>query len=429
MPTTWGFIGDSDGSGEWFSSTKNFSGSATKSYPFLGQNDHSGEWFASTKLFCGSATKSLPYIGQKDNSGEWFSSSVYYDSAAEKYKAWIGANDAALNWVGAIYMGNILLGTGSGGITVLPVPSVETPPLVFYQSDGVLPPISSPVAGNVLTVYYSTSAADALLLSNFNAGSAWVQLAGDNLPTAWLGIFQVIAMGHSVPYNAPDALSRYWFQVTVTGSPAAVYQSYSSVPSVEEIPMAILQCNVGAHPRPGDGLSSLPPGNIVTVYYNDIHDRSGPDTDLNTAFATAGGAYIYLSGGTLPAQLIGVFKVTAIGADKPYHDDQDTHNWFQFICGPPSTFAYAQYPPGGPGAQYVNVISGTFDSTARYQQVLGLSVGFGFTLKGGFKGLTWMKNVVVMSRDYWDISLGTPYSGQLFPHGGNSPSPGQVFPY
>ena len=48
---------------------------------------------------------------------------------------------------------------------------------------------------------------------------------------------------------------------------------------------------------------------------------------------------------------------------------------------------------------------------------------------GGYVGITWMKNVFVLTRDYWNLSLGTPYSGQLFPHGGNAPGPGQVFPY
>jgi hypothetical protein len=48
---------------------------------------------------------------------------------------------------------------------------------------------------------------------------------------------------------------------------------------------------------------------------------------------------------------------------------------------------------------------------------------------GTYQGLTFMKNVFAMTRDYWDTSLSTPYKGQLFPTGGNSGGPGQVFPY
>jgi hypothetical protein len=48
---------------------------------------------------------------------------------------------------------------------------------------------------------------------------------------------------------------------------------------------------------------------------------------------------------------------------------------------------------------------------------------------GTYLGLTWMKNVWVITRDFWDKSLSTPYSGQLYPTGGNNPGPGQVYPY
>jgi hypothetical protein len=48
---------------------------------------------------------------------------------------------------------------------------------------------------------------------------------------------------------------------------------------------------------------------------------------------------------------------------------------------------------------------------------------------GGYLGLTFMKNVFVLSRDFWDTALSTPYSGQLFPTGGNSGGPGQVYPF
>ncbi len=94
-----------------------------------------------------------------------------------------------------------------------------------------------------------------------------------------------------------------------------------------------LQGDKGAHPRPYDGSAvSLHPGNIVTVYYNDIHERPGPDQVLIDAFNSPVGAFVWITDTFLPASLQGLHQVTAYGADKPYHDSQDTHNWFQFIC-------------------------------------------------------------------------------------------------
>jgi hypothetical protein len=51
-------------------------------------------------------------------------------------------------------------------------------------------------------------------------------------------------------------------------------------------------------------------------------------------------------------------------------------------------------------------------------------------LFGTFYGLTWLKNIAVLGRDYWDGSLTTPYSGQLYPvpnSGGTTT--GQIYPY
>jgi len=61
----------------------------------------------------------------------------------------------------------------------------------------------------------------------------------------------------------------------------------------------------------------------------------------------------------------------------------------------------------------------------------GYSVTLGGTLVAinGYRGIPWLKNVFVMIRDYWDLSLSTPFAGQLFPTGGNSGGPGQVYPY
>lgn len=53
----------------------------------------------------------------------------------------------------------------------------------------------------------------------------------------------------------------------------------------------------------------------------------------------------------------------------------------------------------------------------------------GHVFDGGYVGLTWMKNVFCLSRDYWQSVLSTPYSGQLWPTGGKTGGPGQVFPF
>lgn len=50
-------------------------------------------------------------------------------------------------------------------------------------------------------------------------------------------------------------------------------------------------------------------------------------------------------------------------------------------------------------------------------------------LIAGFVGATFMKNVFILTRDYWTISLSSPYVGQIFPTGGNSGGPGQVYPF
>ncbi len=133
------------------------------------------------------------------------------------------------------------------------------------------------------------------------------------------------------------------------------------VPSVEETNsgagMPILQSTAASgDPRPWDGdNASNHPGNSVIVYYNDVHDRSGPDDSLISAFNSAAGAYVYLAGGTMPSQYTdgpfhappgapgGCYKVTGYGANLPYHDTQDTHNWFSFVCGGAAEGIYGQY--------------------------------------------------------------------------------------
>ncbi len=139
------------------------------------------------------------------------------------------------------------------------------------------------------------------------------------------------------------------------------------VPSVIETPEYILQSSApSGHPRPWDGdIVTNHPGNVCIVYYNDIHDRPGPDQSLINAFNSATGAYVYLSGGTTPATYTdgpfhappgyvgGCYKVTGYGADKPYHDTQDTHNWFTFTCGGPALGLFANY---GAAAVYQQAI-------------------------------------------------------------------------
>ena len=53
--------------------------------------------------------------------------------------------------------------------------------------------------------------------------------------------------------------------------------------------------------------------------------------------------------------------------------------------------------------------------------------GSGFTVDG-FTGITWNKNIVTINFPFFDSSMGTPYSGQLFPTGTSVGSVGQVYP-
>lgn len=56
----------------------------------------------------------------------------------------------------------------------------------------------------------------------------------------------------------------------------------------------------------------------------------------------------------------------------------------------------------------------------------------GYVFEGNYTGLSWLKNVFMMSRDYWDsgaYSRSTPYSGQLFPVGPGQGGSGQIYPY
>ena len=182
-----------------------------------------------------------------------------------------------------------------------------------------------------------------------------------------------ITTGAGSPWINPSYVSSPSLFATVqTGPTGPVYPP----PSVIEIPMPILQAGVGAHPQPGD---PLPPGNIVTVYYNDIHDEPGPDTNLINAFNSPAGAYITMSGGTLPSQMRGTFKVTAYGDDKPYHDTQDTHNWFEFICPGPPLATYAEY--GSASYQQVSQQLSDFSQDLRATNA-GFALGSQGTMAG-----------------------------------------------
>lgn len=50
------------------------------------------------------------------------------------------------------------------------------------------------------------------------------------------------------------------------------------------------------------------------------------------------------------------------------------------------------------------------------------------TFRDGYHGIK-NTNIIAMIRIFWDTSLSTPFKGQLFPVGGNSGSPKQVYPF
>ena len=57
------------------------------------------------------------------------------------------------------------------------------------------------------------------------------------------------------------------------------------------------------------------------------------------------------------------------------------------------------------------------------------SDGISSIFNDGYVGMKWLKNVFCLLRDYWDATLSTPYSGQLFPPGSGTGGPGQIYPY
>lgn len=74
---------------------------------------------------------------------------------------------------------------------------------------------------------------------------------------------------------------------------------------------------------------------------------------------------------------------------------------------------------------------GQFDTGGAHYPLPGPIMYFngGAVFAEGYNGIGWLKNVFFMSRDFWDDEMTTPYSGQLFPTGGNSGGPGQVYPF
>src|ERR1019366_4252441 len=200
----------------------------------------------------------------------------------------------------------------------------------------------------------------------------------------------VIILDPTVDVDPDDASislnSTQQYMATVTGEmvvlgapppPSVIWP----VPTVEEIPLPILQCDKMPYPRPYDGDYTSHPGIYFTVYYNDIHDRSGPDLQLYAAiggdpknyipvhdgdghgtFLATKTAYVLLSVGSnmnspapnipLPTQYQGYFLVYAMGKVKPYQDTQDTHNFFVIQMSSAmanSKYGISPYPGGFAG--------------------------------------------------------------------------------
>lgn len=85
---------------------------------------------------------------------------------------------------------------------------------------------------------------------------------------------------------------------------------------------------------------------------------------------------------------------------------------------------------GVPSTQVVALAQGdTVEASTGNFRIFSESYFIGDIFLGGYTGLAWMKNVFVLSRDYWDTALSTPYSGQLFPVGAGQGTPGQVYPF
>jgi hypothetical protein len=52
-----------------------------------------------------------------------------------------------------------------------------------------------------------------------------------------------------------------------------------------------------------------------------------------------------------------------------------------------------------------------------------------WTAAAGYTGPTFLKAIYVFVRDFWDKSLSTPYSGQIFPTGQSQGTTGQIYPF
>src|SRR5271157_634738 len=173
-----------------------------------------------------------------------------------------------------------------------------------------------------------------------------VVTTGANPSTATLSVYVDPVTGTAAPLSIPingtnagtDTITAYMDSHSLSSQVATVV--WHSAPVFAPVPP---QCENGwvlqssatsGHPRPFDGSDvSLHPGNVVVVYYNDVHDRN-PSVDPNVQV----GKYVTVPGGSAAQQ--GIHQITGVGADKPYHDTQDTHNWFTYTVGGPAVGTY-----------------------------------------------------------------------------------------
>lgn len=155
-------------------------------------------------------------------------------------------------------------------------------------------------------------------------------------------------------------------------------------------------------------------GNIIANSFWDWGGAGGGAAATSINIVAPAGAY-FLSMGINDTVM---FDNTAV-AGTGYNVTVTVTSYRAFADGENAGAFGAIYPPTAAEVPF----SGA-DITTTYNSGLN---GV-FPMQGGFAGLTWCKSIFAISFGYFDKTLATPYSGQLFPTGASTTSSGQAWP-
>jgi hypothetical protein len=129
------------------------------------------------------------------------------------------------------------------------------------------------------------------------------------------------------------------------------------------------------------------------------------DADFSTVATATGPVFLGKGTSTLTAPFSGTGTLSA------------TADWVSILIG-------VETPAPAFLAQ-----NDTFEASAGYFKPFQEQYYIGQIFNGGYTGLTWLKNIFSFATPYWATALSTPFSGQIFPTGGNSNGTGQTYPY